>query len=113
MWIDFVGSLSDDATPSNISVSSRSTKAARYDSGIGNAASSSPEAPASTVSKISSTPKRYSPVTHRKNVPFTNRRAGRGNSVSGTASEGASAGAHPNVDQWAAVAALLEHQHGV
>src|SRR6185436_7258851 len=49
-WRLLVGSLSADATPSNMPTSSRSTNAARYDSGIGRFASSSPDAPAKMAS---------------------------------------------------------------
>src|SRR5690606_1721717 len=51
-WIDLVGSFSDDSTPSNMSVSSRRTNAARYDSGSARWASSSPDAPAWMASRM-------------------------------------------------------------
>src|SRR4051812_26912091 len=52
-WIDLRGSLSDDSIPSNMPASSRTTNAARYDSGIGSAAISSPDAPDWMASRIS------------------------------------------------------------
>src|SRR5215218_5237563 len=113
MWIDFVGSFSDDATPSNMSTSSRRTYAARYDSGIGNAASSSPEPPASTTPSISSTPKRYSPVTRRENVLVCVVRRSDAERRQERVPNDASACAHRTVDHWAAVAAVFEQQHGV
>ena len=51
-WSDLRGSLSAESRPSNIVCSSRSTNAARYDSGMPRAAISSPEAPARMASRI-------------------------------------------------------------
>ncbi len=58
-WIDLVGSLSAEATPSNMPTSSRRTNAARYDSGIGRPAISSPDAPAWIASRICSIARCY------------------------------------------------------
>src|SRR5262245_40306733 len=54
MWIDFRGSLSGEATPSNISCSSARTTAARNAAGSGSPARSSPDPPSRTAVRIAS-----------------------------------------------------------